>query len=284
MFGFSGIFGLFFIIMVVSILTGLTRGSSSSLGYRDNYPPQLDPRRYPQIGMGPNQQFYGPPQIGYGPQGYGYGQRYPQGFDPASQQPVTQAALDAVNRDITTFGEQLRDLDLEVVGRELTPEANADYGKALDAYDGAKHRAEHARTNADIKRVAQILEEGRYNIATVQARVNGQPLPEHRPPCFFDPAHGTSVENVQWAPPGGAMREVPACAADAQRVRTGHDPSIRMVQNRQMMPVPYWEDPRQAAWAQGYYGRYYGDPVIRQITSGAMMIGGFSLLMGLLDD
>lgn len=281
-FGFNAIFTLMFIMVFVSIVLGLMRGTGSSqLGGRhhDDYPPQLDPRRYPQMGPGPNQQFYGPPQLGYG-----YGQRYGHGFDPAAQQPVTQAALDAVNRDITTFGEQLRDLDLDVVGRTLSDEANADYGLALDAYDGAKHRAEHARSNADIKKVAQILEEGRYNIARVQARVNGQPLPEHRPPCFFDPAHGTSVENVQWAPPGGAMREVPACAADAQRVRTGHDPSIRMVPNRQMVPVPYWEDPRQAAWAQGYYGRYHGDPVIRQITTGAMMIGGFSLLMGLLDD
>src|SRR5699024_10800614 len=107
----------------------------------------------------------------------------------------------------------------------------------------------------------------------------------HRPPCFFDPAHGTSVMNVQWAPPGGAARQVPACAADAQRVRTGNDPSIRMVQaHPQMMPVPYWEDPRHAAWAQGYYGRYGADPVMRQITTGALMIGGFSLMMGLLDD
>ena len=292
---FGSFFSLFVIMMIVSVVVSVVSRSSNSQingGYYDNR--QLDPRRYP--GAGPHEQFYGPPQIGYGPAqpgygpqaGYGrqagYGQPYGQGFDPAAQQPVTEAALSAINSDITTFGDQLRDLDLEVVGRTLTPEAQADYSKALDAYDGAKHRAEHARSNADIKRVARILEEGRYNIACVKARVNGQPIPEHRPPCFFDPAHGTSVENVQWAPPGGATREVPACAADAQRVRTGHDPSIRLVPNRQMVPVPYWEDPRQAAWAQGYYGRYYGDPAIRQITTGAMMIGGFSLLMGLLDE
>lgn len=279
---FGSFFSMIMIMMIVSVVLGVMRSGSSQLGGRQYYDDrQLDPRRYP--GAGPHQQFYGPPQIGYG-QHMGYGQQYGQGFDPAAQQPVTEASLTAINRDITTFGEQLRDLDLEVVGRTLSPEAQAEYSKALDAYDGAKHRAEHARNNADIKRVARILEEGRYNIAVVKAQVNGEPIPEHRPPCFFDPAHGTSVENVQWAPPGGAMREVPACAADAQRVRTGHDPSIRMVPNRQMVPVPYWEDPRQAAWAQGYYGRYYGDPAIRQITSGAMMIGGFSLLMGLLDD
>ncbi|NHB85657.1 hypothetical protein G7085_16515 [Tessaracoccus sp. HDW20] len=78
-------------------------------------------------------------------------------------------------------------------------------------------------------------------------------------------------------------REVPACAADAQRVRTGNDPSIRMVYAGQRQ-VPYWEDAQQSAWAQGYYGRYGGDPALRTITHGALMIGGFSLLMGLLDD
>lgn len=286
---FGGFFTIMFIMVFVSIVLGLVRGTQSSLGgrgYDDQYPP-LDPRRHPQLGQGPNQQFYGPPVIGYGhPQGYvqRYGQGYGQGYDPAAMQPVSPASRDAVNADITTYGEQLRDLDLDVVGRTLDAAAQAEYSKALDAYDGAKQQLERAQSNADIKRIAEILEEGRYNIAVVKARANGQPVPEHRPPCFFDPAHGTSVANVQWAPPGGAMREVPACAADAQRVRTGNDPSIRMVPRGPQGLVPYWEDPRQAAWAQGYYGRYGTDPALRQITTGALMIGGFSLLMGLLDD
>lgn len=282
MFGFSGIFVLIFVIALVSIVVNIARSAGSSLGQRRHpYPPQVDPHRYPQFGVSPHQ----PPQLGYGqPMGYGQPLGYGQSFDPAAQQPATAAALDAINQDITTFGEQLRDLDLDVVGRTLNPEATADYSRALDAYDGAKHRTEQARTQADIRQVAQVLEEGRYRIACVKARVNDEPLPQLRPPCFFDPAHGVSAENVLWAPPGGVAREVPACAADAQRVRRGHDPSIRMVPNHHMVPVPYWEDPRQAAWAQGYYARYHTDPVIRQITTGALMIGGFSLLMGLLDD
>lgn len=64
----------------------------------------------------------------------------------------------------------------------------------------------------------------------------------------------------------------PACAADAQRVRTGNDPSIRMVYAGQRQ-VPYWEDQQHAAWAQGYYGRYGADPALRSITHGALMIG-----------
>lgn len=289
---FGSIFTIMFIMVAVSIVLGIgrsVRGSGSD---------QLDQQpRQPQLGWGQQQQFFRPP-MGYGPptrygqqQGYGqhfgFGQQlgYGQGYDPSAAQPLSPASRDAVNADITTFGEQLRDLDFDVVGRTLDADAQADYGKALDSYDGAKQQLEYARSNADVKRITEILDEGRYAIACVKARANGAPVPEHRPPCFFDPAHGTSVANVQWAPPGGAMREVPACAADAQRVRTGNDPSIRMVHaGPQLMPVPYWEDPRHAAWAQGYYGRYGSDPVIRQITTGALMIGGFSLLMGLLDD
>ncbi|MBB1509399.1 hypothetical protein [Tessaracoccus sp. MC1756] len=277
---FGSIFTIMFIMVAVSIVLGIgrsVRGSGSD---------QLDQQpRQPQLGWGQPQQFFRPP-MGYG-QHFGFGQQlgYGQGYDPSAAQPLSPASRDAVNADITTFGEQLRDLDFDVVGRTLDADAQADYGKALDSYDGAKQQLEHARSNADVKRITEILDEGRYAIACVKARSNGAPVPEHRPPCFFDPAHGTSVANVQWAPPGGAMREVPACAADAQRVRTGNDPSIRMVHaGPQLMPVPYWEDPRHAAWAQGYYGRYGSDPVIRQITTGALMIGGFSLLMGLLDD
>ena len=114
----------------------------------------------------------------------------------------------------------------------------------------------------------------RFAVASVKARVNGHPLPEKRPPCFFDPAHGPSTQNVHWAPPGGAVRDVPACAADAQRVMTGLDPSIRLVPMGASQ-VPYWENQQYAPWAQGYYGRYGMDPALRQITHGALMIGGF---------
>lgn len=250
----SGLFTMFFIIMLVSVVLSMTR---------NNRPP-LDDSGYP-------------PQQLSGPQPYG------AGYDPAAQQPMTQASRDAVDADITTFGGELRDLDLEVVGRELSMEAQDAYGKALDAYDGSKQQLSTARSNADVRRIAQILEEGRYHIAVVKAMANGQPVPEHRAPCFFDPAHGVSVEDVTWAPAGGAARQVPACAADAQRIRTGNNPSIRMVNAGQAM-VPYWDSREYAPWAQGYYGRYGSDPALRSITHGALMIGGFSLLMGLLDD
>lgn len=278
----SGIFVMMFIIVTVSIVLNATRNNRSRLSGR-GYPPQLGQVPHPpqQWGQGYPQPTYGQP---YG-QALGFAGQVAPGIDPAAHQPVSPEARDAINRDITTYGDELRDLDLEVVGRPLDEAAQADYTSALDAYEGAKQQLLQARSNADLRRVAEIMEGGRYAATCVRARVNGQPVPERRAPCFFDPAHGVSVADVSWAPPGGAARQVPACAADAQRVRTGNDPSIRMVTSGpHLAPVPYWEDPNYAPWAQGYYRRYDSDPALRSITHGALMIGGFSLLMGLLDD
>ena len=102
-----------------------------------------------------------------------------------------------------------------------------------------------------IKHVTEILEDGRYAVACVKARIAGEPLPVKRPPCFFNPAHGPSSQDVEWAPPGGVLRSVPACPADAERVLAGADPYIRTVQVGAQR-VPYWEADGLPPWAPGY--------------------------------
>lgn len=197
--------------------------------------------------------------------------------------PIGDAARASLDADITRFGDELRDLDLDVVGIELSEEAQTNYSEALDAYENAKQAMNQARYESDATAIAHILEEGRYAMACVKSHAQGKPMPERRPPCFFDPAHGPSAKNVTWAPPGGAPREVPACALDAARVTSGSDPHIRMVQQG-YQAVPYWQDQGHAAYARGYYEPYGLDPVIQGLAKGALMFGGFSLLMGLLDD
>ena len=197
--------------------------------------------------------------------------------------PIGDAARASLDADITRFGDELRDLDLDVVGIELNEEAQTNYSEALDAYENAKQAMNQARYESDATAIAHILEEGRYAMACVKSHAQGKPMPERRPPCFFDPAHGPSAKNVTWAPPGGAPREVPACALDAARVTSGSDPHIRMVQQG-YQAVPYWQDQGHAAYARGYYEPYGLDPVIQGLAKGALMFGGFSLLMGLLDD
>lgn len=206
--------------------------------------------------------------------------RQPQQLD-APMTPESRKALDA---DITSFGDELRDLDLDVVGRELSPEAQEDYTTALDNYENAKQALAQARMESDVPAITHILEEGRYAVECVKARAEGRKVPERRPPCFFDPSHGPSVANIEWAPDGGVAREVPACALDVARVRSGANPHIRMVDNRRGQVVPYWDDPRQVNWVRGYYGGYEMDPVIRGLTQGAVMMSVFGLLGAMFRD
>jgi hypothetical protein len=166
--------------------------------------------------------------------------------------PVRQFAFE----DVTALGEELQVLDMEMAGRELDAGERADYQRALDAYESAKRAADSITEPEHVKGVTEILEDGKYAMACVRARVAGLPLPTRRPPCFFDPRHGLSVEDVPYAPPGGAQREVPACALDAERVRAGAEPDIRkvMVGNRR---VPYFQGGRAyQPYAAGYFGGF----------------------------
>jgi hypothetical protein len=171
----------------------------------------------------------------------------------AALEPVKKLAFE----DVTALGEQLQALDLELAGRPLVDDGErADYQRALDSYESAKTAADAMARPDDVQHVTEILEDGRYAMACVRARVAGEPLPAKRPPCFFDPRHGLSVEDVSYTPPGGAARDVPACELDAQRVKAGADPDIRkvMVGSRR---VPYWEGgPAYRPYAMGYFGGF----------------------------
>ncbi|MFE9334841.1 hypothetical protein [Streptomyces sp. NPDC006925] len=139
-------------------------------------------------------------------------------------------------------------------GGEDRDAAREDYARALDAYDDAKTRMAAARRPQDVREVSRALADGRFALATLEARLRGTALPERRAPCFFDPRHGPSVEDVQWAPPGGTERSVPVCAADAARLADGEEPAAREVGTPQG-PRPYWEaGPVYAPWAAGYFG------------------------------
>lgn len=180
----------------------------------------------------------------------------------------------AADEDVTKFGEELQRLDVDVAGHPLDEAMNQDYQRALDAYDNAKMSLDAVTRPDEIKHVTEILEDGRYAIACVKARVAGEPLPAKRPPCFFNPAHGPSSSDVEWAPPGGVPRAVPACPADAERVLAGADPYIRTVQVGAQR-VPYWEGGQAyAPWAQGYYSRWRGSDLLSGVLIGSFLFGG----------
>ena len=180
----------------------------------------------------------------------------------------------AADEDVTKFGEELQRLDTEVAGHALNEPMQQDYQRALDAYDNAKMALDAVTKPEEIRHVTEILEDGRYAVACVKARIAGEPLPAKRPPCFFNPAHGPSSTDVDWAPPGGVPRRVPACPADAERVLAGADPYIRTVQVGAQR-VPYWEGgPAYAPWAQGYYSRWSGSDMLSGVLIGSLLFGG----------
>jgi len=201
-------------------------------------------------------------------------------LDAARHAEVESAELASVKRvveeDITALGEQLQGLDIDLLGRELDEGERADYQRGLDAYESAKSAIDDVTAPDAIRHVTEIIEDGRYAIACVRARVDDEPLPARRPPCFFDPRHGLSTEDVEYSPPGGAPRDVPACALDAERVKSGAEPDIRKVMDGPQR-VPYWEGgAAYAPYAAGYFSAFSIMPAMFMGTMmGSMMFGGF---------
>ncbi|MFI9648008.1 hypothetical protein ACIHAA_17165 [Streptomyces sp. NPDC052040] len=159
-----------------------------------------------------------------------------------------------VDEDITAFGEELDRLDFQPGEPGADDAMRQDYERALNAYDQAKSAMAAAQHPEDVKAVTQALEDGRFSLAVLAARREGRPLPDRRPPCFFDPRHGPSVADAVWTPSGGAPREVPVCAADRIRLADGLEPAVREV-DTEWGRRPYWDaGPAYGPWAGGYFG------------------------------
>jgi type II secretory pathway pseudopilin PulG len=188
------------------------------------------------------------------------------------------ADLAAVKRtadeDVTRYGEEVTRLDTAVIGHDLDDAGRQDYQRALDCYEQAKGAVDAVQSPDEIRHVTEVLEDGRYAVACVKARIAGEALPQRRPPCFFNPAHGPSTTDIEWAPPGGQQRDVPVCAADAERVAAGADPDIRTVMNGPQR-VPYWQGgPAYSPWAQGYFGSYAMSGLLPGFLIGSMLTPG----------
>ncbi|MEV7082850.1 hypothetical protein AB0N88_30615 [Streptomyces sp. NPDC093516] len=178
-----------------------------------------------------------------------------------------------VDEDITAFGEELDRLDFRPGEAGADDAMRDDYARALDAYEQAKSLMAAAVRPEDVKAVTEAVEDGRFSLARLAARREGRPLPERRPPCFFDPRHGPSVTDATWTPPGGAAREVPVCAADRTRLAEGRDPVIREV-DTDYGRRPYWEaGPAYGPWAGGYFGGGLLPGLLVGTMLGGMMAG-----------
>ena len=137
-----------------------------------------------------------------------------------------------------------------------SPEAAGEQGAALDGYERGTRALDAARRASDMGAVSRAIAEGHYHLACATALANGQPRPDRRPSCFFDPRHGMSVRDVQWTPAaGGSSRQVPACIDCAHKVEQGIEPEIRQVEVRGA-PVSYLD----SRFAPAYWGGYGFSP------------------------
>ena len=192
--------------------------------------------------------------------------------DQRRQQQELAEVKEVAQEDLIALGEDLRALELDVEMPNANPEAKRSYVRALECYEGASAALDGARHPQDLEPVTASLEEGRWAMASARAHLEHRAPPERRPPCFFDPRHGPSIRDVTWTPPAGAPREVPACAADADRVARGIEPASReiMVHGQSM---PYWNAPAYyGPWAGGYFG---GFGLFEGLLLGSMLSGGF---------
>lgn len=188
-----------------------------------------------------------------------------------------------VVEDVTVFGEQLVGLHVETLTTELDDAMREDYQRALDRYEDAKAALAVAEDGSAVNAIGPVLDDGRFHLACVLARRDGEPLPERREPCFFNPQHGPGVVDVSWAPREGVPRMIPVCGADARRLEQGIDPDVRLVRVGDRY-VKWYE----ADAARGLLLATFGSEAVRGVPKYVMleadlnrmqnqMPGGFSL-------
>lgn len=187
-----------------------------------------------------------------------------------------QAVRRVAEEDVTQLGQQIADTP---VPASLEPEAARDFDDALGAYERAKEALATAEHPDDLQWVSRSLDDGRFALARLEARQEGRPLPSRRPACFFDQRHGLSVDDASWAPPGGAPRDVPVCAACQARISDGLDPQARLVPTAAGERPYYAAGPEYGPWARGWYAAS-GMHVLSTMLLGTMLLNALYLPAG----
>jgi len=178
----------------------------------------------------------------------------------------------AAHDDLIALADDVQKLEQPV---EANAQAKRKYEQALEDYDRASRAYDRATRANELESVGSSLEEGRYHMAAAQALLAGRKPPKRRPPCFFDPRHGPSTRDVEWAPPGGVARKVPACDADAQAVERGEEPSSREVVAGGRR-VAYWNAPSYfGPWAGGYFMPFGGAGFLSGLFVGELLGGAY---------
>ena len=160
-------------------------------------------------------------------------------------------AKSAAQDDLIALSARLTDHQSDV-SIQSNPEAAEEQAAALTAYERGTAAPDNAKRAGDMGAVSRAIAEGQFHLACAEALAAGQPRPDRRPSCFFDPRHGMSVSDVFWTPAeGGPGRTVPACSSCAHKVEQGIEPDMRKVKV-DGTPVSYVN----AGFAPAYWGGY----------------------------
>ena len=158
-----------------------------------------------------------------------------------------------VRDDLVALGDDIRALDLDVELDGTDPAVKADYARAVDAYDRANTMWQRPRPRATWRRSPPRSRRAASRWRRPRRAPRAEPVPERRPPCFFDPRHGPSTRDVEWAP---ARRRAPARARlrgrrAARRGGRAAGVPLRLVGGHR---GPYWDaGPAYAPMAGGYF-------------------------------
>jgi len=167
------------------------------------------------------------------------------------QQRELRDAKLAAQDDLIALGTGVTDHDADVAIR-ANPEAAEEQAAALTAYERGTAALDAARRPRDMGAVSRAIAEGQYHLASAEALAAGQPRPERRPSCFFDPRHGMSATDAYWTPPdGGPGRTVPVCPACEHKLERDIEPEMRKVES-DGGPVSYVN----AGFAPAYWGGF----------------------------
>ena len=82
-----------------------------------------------------------------------------------------EAVRKVADEDVTRFGEELQRLDTDLLTDTLDEPTRQDYQRALDSYESAKESLARVTRSEDVRHVTEALEDGRYAVACVRARV-----------------------------------------------------------------------------------------------------------------
>ena len=134
------------------------------------------------------------------------------------QQDTVEDRAALAREDVTRLGEELDAADPPLTD----PAVAAHVQSALDAYADASRRVDSLTRDDELRRLAQVTEYARWQLACAEALLAGVPAPPRRLPCFVDASHGPSVADVSWAPPGGTLRPVPVCRTCYARLTEAH--------------------------------------------------------------